>query len=400
MLKDIKKVVLALVLKAAFLLSVAQPGGCGLTAPNPAAPPAPPAEIPAALTFPESVNIGFGTPSEEATLNIVQPLVPIGGEFFEAIQFGFDVNDRANTAVQVTLDALSDISVPVNPVTSTFVAPAFGGTIKIDFADFNFPGKTEACTGCTCPTGCSGVCPTEAPEEDLRPVCYRIWRNDPFDADESFKPFMAGYMTRLPVRDDPATSAVETNAGNGAFRQQLLNGTEIQNGGADYKHFDTARPFDKLTDLFGTSVLPATDTFTGSALVNLVSTAQQGLDGSTSENQVVKTLRHAVSQEFPIGTINTSETLQYIARFREDADFWSGTLQNNLTSVPTTVLVEPPDTENFANECAQLSTAVGVEDGVCEDLGIDVTEVPFLDLVPSNDPSLNLPADFPAVPTF
>lgn len=401
---DIRKLALGLTVKAALLLSLSQPGGCGLTSPSPAAPPAPPAEIPAALTFPGSVNIGFGTPSEEASLDLVRPLVPIGGEFFDAIQFGFDVNDVASNSVQITLDSLSRLEIPLNPITFTFeLGPTegfFGDGIKIDFSDFNFPGKTEACTGCTCPTGCDTACPTEAPEEALRPVCYRIWRNDAFDDENAFKPLMAGYMTRLPIKDDPDTPEDETNAGNGAFRQRFDDDLEVDNAGAVYNHRITSRPFDKTTDIFGNAVVKTTDTDPGNAVVNLVSVSQKALDGAVNETQVLKTLRHAASLETTVGTVDTEHSLQYIAQFREDADFWSGTLQNNLESVPLNIFRDPPDTPNFTDECAQLSTAVGVEDGVCEDLGINVTDVPFLELVPSTDPSVNLPADFPAIPTF
>lgn len=392
---------------AALTLGLFQPTACGLTAPNPAAPPAPPAEIPSALTFPESVNIGFGEPSKEAaSLNLVQPLVPIGGEFFDAIQFGFDVNARANDAVQVFLDELNRLEIPVNPVTRTFEVTDrtpdafFGDDIKIDFSDFNFPGKTEACTGCTCPTGCDSACPTEALEEDLKPVCYRIWSNPSFDSDDAYVPLIAGFMTRLAIEDNPDTPEDETNAGNGAFSIRLEDASSIINTGAVYEHRNTARPFDKTTDLFNVPLGKATEATTTRATVNLISSAQKGLPGATNESQVIKTLRFTGSQEVPIGATDPDHAIQYIAQFREDADFWSGTLQNNLQSVPLDLTAEPPDTENFTDQCAQLSTAIGVEQLTCEDLSISVGEIPFIDVKSSTDPSLNLPVDFPTLPTF
>lgn len=409
MMSDLFKKIVGGIAFAATALTLAlfQPASCGLTTPSPAAPPAPPAELPSALTFPQSVNIEFGEPSEEtASLNLVRPLVPIGGEFFDAIQFGFDVNGRANDAVQLFLDELNKLEIPINPVTRTFEVTGrapdtfFGDAIKIDFAEFNFPGKTEACTGCTCPTGCDTACPTEAPEEDLKPVCYRIWSNPSFDSDDAYIPLAAGFMTRLAVKDDPATPEDETNAGNGAFSIRLEDESSIINTGAVYVHRNAARPFDKTTDLFNVPTGKATETTTTRATVNLISTAQKGLQGATNASQVLKTLRFTGSQEVPVGATDPDHAIQYIAQFREDADFWSGTLQNNLQSEPLDLTAEPPDMENFTDECAQLSTAIGVEELTCEDLGISVGEVPFIDVKTSTDPTLNLPADFPAIPTF
>jgi hypothetical protein len=389
-----------------LLLSLAPPLSCGLTAPSPAAPPAPPAEIPAALTFPGSVNVGFGTPSEEASLKLAATPVPIGGEFFEAIQFGFDVNDKANGQLEAILSGLSGLEIPLNPVTRTFEKEFdgdggfLGDAIKIDFGDFAFPGKPEACTGCTCPTGCDTACPTEAAEEDLRPVCYRIWRDAAFDGESEFIPLIGGFMTRLPVRDDPATPEDETNSGNGSFSILAEDPLLKVTSGSVYRHRDIARPFDKRTEFFQVVIDKPSETSEGAATINLVTTAQIGLEGAASSDQVIKSLKHAVAVESPLG-VPDDRNLQYLAQFREDDDFWSGTLQNNLEFIPFAALSTPPETtDNFTGECVDLFTAVGVDEGTCEDLGIDVTDVPFLEIPLSSDPSVNFPADFPSLPTF
>lgn len=389
-----------------LLLSLAPPLSCGLTTPSPAAPPAPPAELPSALTFPPTVDVGFGTPSDEASLKLAASPIPIGGAFFEAIQFGFDVNSKANNQLEATLSALNGLEIPLNPVTRTFEKTfsgdggILGDAIKIDFSDFAIPGKPEACTGCTCPTGCDTACPTEAAEEDLHPVCYRIWRDVTGDGQSKFIPLIGGFMTRLPVRDDPDTPEDESNSGNGSFSILAEDPLLKVTSGSVYRHRDSARPFDKRTEFFQIVVDKPSGSSEGGATINLVTTAQIGLDGATSAVQVLKSLKHAVALESPL-EVPDERNLQYLAQFREDADFWSGTLQNNLPFVPFNALSTPPeDTDNFTDQCVDLFTAVGVDGGTCEDLGIDVGDVPLLEIPLSSDPSFNFPVDFPQFPTF
>lgn len=384
--------------------------GCAIT--NPAGPPAPLAEVPSAISVPDSVEVsvsevGSSTPVSPS-LNLIQrfknEVLPIGGEFFDAIVFGFNTNELANAALAGVLAEVSAVEIPTNPLTTTFTAPsAFSDTtLKFDFADFDFfgTGGTAGCTGCTCPTGCDTACPSEAPFEDLQPICYRIW-NNPGGGDD-FVPLMAGIMNQLPIKDDPNTPEDESNPGVGSFRVSLANQSEDppQNVsfGANYAHRDPARPLDLSTEYFLSFV--NNDDIEPDATVSFVRVQQVALDEATpNPNRLEKTIQESVNQ--PISSEpDANSTFQYLARYRTDFDFWSGTFQNFLRFPGQAFAVPPPNVENFTAACAQLTTGVGVDAAVCQDIGIDVSQVPFLELLLPTDPRVNLPADFPATPSF
>ena len=385
---------------------------CAIT--NPAGPPAPLAEVPSAINIPESVEIdtpeiAVSVPNAALSFDLIQrfktQVLPIGGEFFDAIVFGFTTNQLANAAVEGVLVEISRFDIPTNPVTRTFSAPdAFtGSTIKIDFADFDFDGNgaTRGCTGCTCPTGCDAPCPTQAAIEDLKEVCYRIW-NDPAGSGE-FVPLMAGVMTLLPIRDNPDTPENERNPGVGSFRVSLANqdtsgepALATNSFGSDYNHRDFANPLNLLTEYFLS--LDSLNDVQFDFTVSNVKVQQVALDSPPDNGRLMKTIQESVNQPIP-DEPETNSTLQYLARYRTDFDFWSGTFQDFLR-FPEFAFAPPPDIENFTAECAQLSTAVGVDEGTCRDIGIDVSDLPFLELLTPADPRVNLPADFPATPTF
>jgi len=384
----------------------------GCAAINGAGPPAPLVEIPSAVSFPKSVDVGVGEVAPAGAggaisfqlLQQIKPQVlPIGGEFYDAIVFGFTSNDLINAAVGGILGQLSLLDLPVNPVTRNFQADGViaGTNIKIDFSDYDFDGDgaNEGCTGCTCPTGCDSVCPTQALFADLKPVCYRIW-NDPAGAGNYVR-IMAGLMNVLPTKDDPATPEDETNPGVGTFRVSLEFQTaatppQITSYGSNYNHFNPARPLDLITQYF-LSFLSTTGA-NPTATVSFMQVQQTALDDVPNPNRLLKTIQESVNQLIR-DQPDANSTFQYLARFRTDFDFWSGTFQNFL-QFPGAAFAVPPQTPNFTDVCAQLTTAVGVNPGVCQDIGIDVTNVPFLDLLLPTDPQVNLPADFPATPTF
>lgn len=386
---------------------------------NPASAPAPVAEIPSALSLPESVAVGTpevapaggaGVQLKFASrlVNFVKGIVQdVGGEFFEAIIFGFNINQLTDAAVSGVLGELSQLEIPLNPVTTTFeAADAFlGSTVKIDFSDYDYDGDgaTEGCTGCTCPTGCEAPCPTEAPIEALSPVCYRIWsdfNNDP----GVFTPFMAGVLDLVPIKDDPNTPEDEENPGVGTFRLRVVNipgapGEEpeqVTNVGSNYNHRNFDRPLDEITEYF-LYIDEASAPMPPDATVSHVLVQQQAIGDVNDESMLLKTIQESLNQ--PVGD-NTDSNLQYIARYRTDFDFWSGTFLDNLQFSVATAFAVPPDIDNFVAACAQLSTAIGVDQNTCIDLGIDVTDVPFLSLVFPDDPEVNLPADFPPTPPF
>ncbi|MFO1463586.1 MAG: hypothetical protein U1F66_07385 [bacterium] len=381
---------------------------------NNATAPAPLAEIPASLSLPQDVKVD--TPEVGAAVGgaslglkffqtIKNQVQDIGGEFFQAITFGFTTNELTNAAVSAILSELSRLQIPLNPVTRTFIANnAFlGTTVKIDFADFDFPGKPSACTGCTCPTGCDSACPTSAPPASLRPVCYRIW-NDPFGTGD-FVPLMAGYITQLRIPDDPATPENEENPGSGSFRVKFVQSDGvgqppkiITNAGAIYDHRNLSRPLDKSSEYF-LYIDEPTGPKPPDATVSHVKVEQVALGDVPDENSLLKTIRESINQPVAADP-GLNSTFQYIARYRTDFDFWSGTFEDFLKYNPGSAFAVPPDIPNFTAACAQLSTAFGVDQGTCIDLGIDVTSVPKLDLVAPDDPRVVLPADFPPTPTF
>lgn len=386
----------------------------GCAAINPATAPAPLAEIPASLNFPSSIEVdtsevSAGAPSSVAFMvyqQIKPQVLPVGGEYFDAIVFGFTINDLINQAVGGILAELTVLDIPLNPITTTFAATSiFSGTdLKIDFADYDFDGdgQLEGCTGCTCPTGCDSVCPTQAPLEDLQKVCYRVW-NDP-QGNGEFVPLIAGFFDLLAIRDNPATPEDEENPGAGSFRVSLANQTfgpppQITSYGADYNHRIQGKPLDLLSQYYF-SVADNTGSLDVEATVSNVKVQQTALNqNDPSESQLLKTIQESVNQLIRDDP-GANSTLQYVARYRTDFDFWSGTFQNFLLFPGAAFAPPPTGIDNFTNVCAQLSTAVGVDPKVCKDIGIDVSSIPFLELLLPTDPRVNLPADFPAVPTF
>jgi len=386
--------------------------GC-VAIPNGALSPGPVAELPASLRFPDSISVNvsevspaggamtfFKTLSASAAKAVV---LPIGGEFFEAITYGFTITQFTNDIVAGVLHDLHTLEIPFNPVTRFFEASGTlpdtfpGAAIKIDFSDYDFDGNgtTKGCTGCTCPTGCDAPCPTEALVADLKPVCYRIWIDR--DGNGEFVRFMAGFFAQIPIDDDPSTSVNEENPGSGSYRTTLQLGEFVANFGSNYDHRDPASVFHLVTEYFY-SLISDNGVVPVDATNNFVKTEQESVPGTDSEEHLLKTIRESINQERFDDPTFTS-TLQYIARFRTDADFWSGTFQNNLL-FPNLALVVPPDVENFTDACAVLSTAIGVNTAACVDLGIDVANIPTLDLLTHTDPRVNIPADFPATPTF
>jgi hypothetical protein len=76
------------------------------------------------------------------------------------------------------------------------------------------------------------------------------------------------------------------------------------------------------------------------------------------------------------------------ARFREDRNFWSGSRR----------LVPDPSALSFESACAFIASGNVSPDDNCTDAGIEVDELPYLDLVQEAD--VEFPAGFPLLPTF
>jgi hypothetical protein len=384
-------------LRLALLLLAVQSGGCL----SPAGPPAPPAEIPALVQFPESVGIDVSQAGSDAAALKTQAATT---DFSDIISLGPIVFNGLNLLLDDFLGPLSSLEIPVSPTVATFegpitFAPGIVAQVMIDFADFDLDGDgtLEGCAGCTCPTGCAPAftaCPSEAAPERLKPVCYRIWLRDVGQTE--FNRFAAGLFDRYATRDDPATESDEENAGRGVFRLGVETPPASDGSlnplafGVIYDHKDDADPLRKETEFF---------------------VRDRTLDADGAERE--RTDAHAVVvQEAPTvpaaaGTLRKTVKLdfretpdpedgpglsQYIGRFLDDFDFWSGTFRLQ------DVAGEDPKTVSGENVCARLSSGAESSQANCIDLGIDVTGEAFLRA--SEVADTDFPADFPEAPTF
>jgi hypothetical protein len=366
------------------------------------APPAPIAEIPSAVSFPEDVSIDLSALGGETPASSVLPIkLQASGPFSDAIALGPVIIAMANDLLEVLLQPLQSLEIPVSPQVRTFeglinIPNVLPQKLKVDFAAFDFDGDgiLEG-TGCTCPVGCSGnSCPAEAPLADLQPIVYRIWIQNP---DGSFVRFMAGRFDLLRIKDDPDTPGNEENPGKGRFRA----GIEGQPGespgsnedlffGVIYDHRDFSDPLRKTTELF---VQDKQFDSGGNQISfdNFHSQAEQKTSQLTGIPDALQKTAKLSAQVLPVPTDNFSD-IQYIGRFLEDFDFWSGSfvITGNEASVPKTV--------SGQNICARISTGDETARGNCIDLGIDVAGEAFL--VPTSQADVAFPADFPLLPTF
>jgi hypothetical protein len=122
-------------------------------------------------------------------------------------------------------------------------------------------------------------------------------------------------------------------------------------------------------------------------------TQLQKLDPA-DKSYLEKTVKVHFESEGEEGGMEFSSLKDYTGRFREDEDFWSGSVILQETGfedafIPTT--------------CARISTGEGVLQNICEDLAIDtsdedVTKGQVIDPVKESD--VLFPADFPESPTF
>lgn len=351
-----------------LLLLVCTVAGCGATGPgttvsggNPAAPPGPPAEIPSALRFPSDLGIDVDTiasGSPEADTSALAALVGSGGQFSEEISFAADLVPILTQQVNGFLQPLPELLIPASTSTTTFEAtftpppgpetqPAEGEIdIKIDFADFGG-------------NGCSG-------HTAALPVCFRIWFNG--------ERRMAGLFTKFPTPDNPGAGSYRTSA------QGDDPEADVVNIAVTYDHSD---PFDKFTEIFekGSS---SSGTETASPGFH-IQVSQEGADATARKTLLMS--GDGLSPEFSSDVTGVPANIQYVGRWREDNDFWSGS-----------VATQNVDIQNFSDVCALISTGNSSNQLNCLDLGIDVADIPFLDFLTLDD--IGFPADFQVSPTF
>lgn len=344
-----------------------------------AGPPAPQAEIPipSVIKFPGTLEIDVVSPSGSLSALMGMREVADGGEFSAVIQTGEDLTAAVNDFNDVVLAVWDGLEIPVETTRTTFESD--DGDVKIDFAAFDFDfgdGNTDACTGCTCPTGCSGTCPTEAVADDLLPLCYRIWTLN--DETEAFERLLIGRLYTLP--DDP-------NPGEGVYRSYLL--TETSDGFPDertmsviYDHVDDDSSF-KSNDLQLVRDIYDSDgtTVTQEERIHAEISQQTVAAATTGEDEVLK--ESGLDYEIYDDSNALTDFIEYAARFFEDEFFWRG----NLFS---------PD-YSMDNQCVDLRTGDAADDEICDDL--DASDIDTT-VITADDVTFPSTAIFPNDPTF
>jgi hypothetical protein len=334
------------------LLLLALPG-----CPSPAGPPAPPAEVPAALRFPATVGVDLTTISAASSSSA---LVAPGGEFSNTITAGTFATAIVNDQVDAFLKPLNSIEIPVSTSTThirqtvTFDAgtpSAVDRDVKIDFSDYDFDGDGTS-------EGCSG-------HTAALPICFRIW----FDGARR----MAGLFTEFPTKDNPGAGHFKV-IGEDRFIGVSYNHADPKNLETDFSFAELAKPGETFSIDFS-------ETFH-------IALAQTG-----PKETALKTVNISAESDkgsFQVSpTIGTSSPFQYLGRFLEDADFWSGKTVDAAGDVGT-----------FENICAEISNGAKADRDNCLRLGIDVGEIPFLDFVTDKEVLPPSTANFPAGPTF
>jgi hypothetical protein len=349
---------------AALLLVFAAVTSC----PNPAAPPAPPAEVPAALRFPESIAINVdkvATQPPSPSPGALKAFVGAGGEFSKEIAFGADFAKVTTDFIDSILKFLNQFEIPVDTAVTTFqgegtLDASTTGTVKIDFADFDLDGdgKTEGCSGNT-----AGL-----------PICFRVWTNDTRT--------LAGFFTAFPT---------DENQGAGRLRIGLSSEGFNQGGAAIYDHKDPLKKTSESFFIFASGSLGA-DGRPQVLLTTHTIANQVGLDETANKTLQTSVEDRGLVEAFAGDVIHASDdinTLKYVGRWREDNDFWSGSLQTTFSQL-----------SNFSAICARISTGDESVEANCRDLSIDVTNLPFVTFAKDSDVGFPSVDAFPESPTF
>ncbi|HSA59253.1 MAG TPA: hypothetical protein VLJ37_06165 [bacterium] len=359
-LKLASAVVIPLVFGSCFSASGPSTGVAGG---NPAAPPGPPAEVPASLRIPKDLGIDLGKvqaaePSTSESVALKMPLknaIPPDGEFADDVDGTSDFVQLQIDALSGLLDPYNQLIIPVGTNIHTFqgvsVVQGEGQAefveIKIDFSDFDFDGVSG-------PEGCPG-------HTAGLPLCMRIYADG--------KRQIAAVFTQFPTETNPgAGRLMGLNITNAVFlfpKDSFL--------GINYDLHDES--VGKSTEFL---VRENPDDLSGKDL-----RFHMALDQVGEEANSLKTVNfNLVGEEGRFAP-------QAVARWKEDGDLWSG---RSHTNAPGSELSE------LDNQCVNLLTGDGVNRSECVDAGVDVGDVPFAAL--PDETTLFLPKDFPETPPF
>jgi hypothetical protein len=350
-------------------------GGC----PSPAAPPGPPAEVPSSLTLPRDLSLDANElqPTSGSSALKLKMKAFTSSDIENAIEGAIGIVDESNFFLDLTLAPVSQQSIPVDTTVTTFSFTAenegITNEVKIDFGRFDLDGDgaLESCTGCTCPVGCApdlALCPSEAPDEDLHPICARVWVDG--------TRFLAALFDRVPTEDNPQSGAL-----------RFLVPTTSDLGGSNFAiTYDHSNPLDRTT---------ATNAFLADANEGQTDFFERRADFVSivgPEATAKKTVALA-SQFFD----EQASTLLFQAQYFAHLDFIElETRADGLfgTEGPGGIAdITPPI-------CAQISSSNPVSDILCEDLGLSVTTGAFVPLPELTDVQFPSTTEFPETPTF
>ncbi len=342
-----------------------------------AGPPAPPVETPSPVVLkfvePDALKIDLTAVSASATPDISKFVDP-AGEFADEIVYGYASTEGFyDNVLGAGLAGISKMEIPVDVATTTFEATVDFGRrlgftgdvlegvhdVKIDFADFDWDndGANEGCSGHT----------------DGLPICARIW----VEQDGVFERYAAWILESYP--DDTL------GPGSGRFKiyftvmpENVRNLIRV-----DYDFDDPLAVFTEFSNqgLFGDD--------TGLAGHGLISSTG---DPATALKRIDYSI--TADTDGPGGPTLWEFEFNYLAQFREGYDFWSGSIVDGAQYSLT----------DLDNQCARISTADGVAEGECADVGgLDirvgtVASDPFI--APMDPADVAIPDDFPELPTF
>jgi hypothetical protein len=354
--------------------------GASCSSPSPSTPPTPPAEVPTALVIPSNLSIEVneiqgGGPAALKSLTT--------SSLSDEISVGAGTIAEDNLLLDLLLSPFRDLSIPVATDRTTFEATlSFRNQVgdvfltadgKLDFSAFDLDGdgSDEACTGCTCPVGCQSdlaSCPSEAPEDQLHPICFRLW----LDGER----FMAGVFDRVPTADNPESGTIRLTVLNrpgfdliGSLLAISYDQKDPKNRSLDLMHFlkDMAFPdfFARRHDVVYES-------------------------GPAATAKKTARLQSELFEPNP-------GLLQYQAQFFSHLDFVA------LEIIASGIFTGDSGLglDSFTPPiCAQLSTASPAADILCSDLSLELTPGDFPSLPEMNDVQLPSESEFPQTPTF
>lgn len=337
-----------------WIFSIGVLGGSGLACfTRPSSPPVPSAEIPPFLVFPATTSISVGQIAPALKL-----AVPAGGAFSEEVTSGAVTASDANVLNDTALSPVGGVRVSITASALNYDSaedPNFSGAdpIKIDFGDFDLDGDgaVEGCSGCTCPVGCAGSCPTSAAITSFSPICFRIWVN----RTGTFERWLAGKVTEPPADSDE--DGVFENPGAGRYRSSLaLDEGGTQHAillGAIYDHTDLSDPLKKSTELFLRD-----DTAASRERAHTLTEQEASFSGAAAASEVRKTLKIHAKETDPAETTDLG-LLEYFARFRDDENFWIGTVADESGTAAD-------------NQCVDLRTGEAAAAEECSNVGLSL----------------------------